>query len=123
MRICITVHISPELTFAHYLFSFRKGSEAALIWHVTERRGSIERARQSKPDHGGAPRGAHRERWADANPQKPVRVQGCPFGPRLQLPAVPFVCVVTRLTVACKTGFTPMNGTSQDSPPPHPESV
>ena len=28
-------------------FSFRKGSEAALIWHVTERQGNIERVHQA----------------------------------------------------------------------------
>jgi hypothetical protein len=78
-------------TVLHSLpFSFRKGSEAALIGHVTERRDawpSMEEHRGSAPEHWAS----HMERCPDANPQKPVRAPVAPFGPQLQLSAVPLI--------------------------------
>jgi len=49
--------IYPELCLVHFLFLFKKGSEAALIRHVTEHRGrpaehSLEGA---TAEYGGAP--------------------------------------------------------------------
>jgi hypothetical protein len=36
-----TYYIFPELTFTYCPFSFRKGREAALIWHVREHWGRL----------------------------------------------------------------------------------
>ena len=53
MYITYTLH----LWFIHEPFSFRKGSEAALIGHVTERR---EEPRQSRGSARGARPSTHR---------------------------------------------------------------
>jgi hypothetical protein len=89
-------------------FSFGKGSEAALIWHMTERRVSIERA---TAERGGALREPQQSRGSAVASttliqQKPVQAQG-PFGPRLQLPTVPSITFQPSLLPG---NFNPSNG-------------
>src|SRR6266516_5305387 len=84
----------PRTVLYSLPFSFRKRSEAG---HVTERRGrpaeygrASREPRQSTGERWGSTLehwASHIERCPDANQQKPVRAQGAPSGPRLQLPA------------------------------------
>jgi hypothetical protein len=79
-------------------FSFRKESEAALIGHVTERRGNIERAQQSK----GERRESTPEQWAErqgATLLASAALVSCSLHSlQPSLLPDPSVCVVTRLT-------------------------
>lgn len=84
--IYIYILYMPRTEFRQLPFSFREGSEAALLGHVTEHRGGP--AEQGRASRGlrqstgeraralGEPQGAlHR-----AHLQKPVRAQGSPLG-------------------------------------------
>src|SRR5438034_10348004 len=93
----------PRTHLRSLLFSFRKGSEATFIWHMTERRGSIER---TAAEYGGVPgedAGALGE-LQGAAALIPFHRSGLwsPFGPRLQLPFItPIMLLATPAASTC----------------------
>jgi hypothetical protein len=88
----IYILYTPRTILHPLFFSFGKGSEAALIGHVTEHRGTPGRARVSvegaSAEYGGAP-GEHAR--ALGEPQEPVQASRGQFVPRPQLPVVTLI--------------------------------
>jgi hypothetical protein len=62
MHVYIYILYIPRTVLYPLPSSFRKGSEAALIWHVTEHRGGMAEPRGATGERAGA-QASHKERW------------------------------------------------------------